>query len=229
MIEVLEGDGKDIYGKIDPKFTVIRRKKETEWMLKLRTVYPYGLNDRVGDEYMTDRKNAIVFSKFPPLKRQCDHHRVRTKHTVIPNLILDHFPYIIMESIKTNRRNTMNLIRVLLSSLRKSHLKKVGYIFSDFLDSKSDNFLFHQYFYAALDVISPRLDIPNLENIPKKHIPRYRCNVTFSNKGIDFVNLPKLLSSKDILDLLPHSHSNKAPMVVYDLSQSIRSKVCNYK
>ena len=229
VIEVLEGDGKDMNGKIDPKFTVIRRKKETEWMLKLRTVYPYGLNDRIGDEYMTDRINNIVFSKFPPLKRQSDHHRVRTKRTVISNLILDHFPYIIMESIKTNRRNTMNLIRVLLSSLRKSHLKKLGDILTDFLDNKSDNFLFHQYFYAALDIISARLDIPNYDNTPSKHIPRYRCNVTFSNKGIDFVNIQKLLNSKDLLQLLPHSFSNKAPMVVYDLSKTIRSKIYNYK
>ena len=190
VIEVLEGDGKDMYGKIDPKFTVIRRKKETEWMLKLRTVYPYGLNDRIGDEYMTDRKNNIVFSKFPPLKRQCDHHRVRTKRTVIPNLLLDHFPYIIMESIKTNRRNTINLIRVLLSSLRKSHLKKVGDILTDFLDNKSENFIFHQYFYAALDIISARLDIPNHDNTSTKHIPIYRFNITFCNKGLDFVNLP---------------------------------------
>ena len=33
----------------------IIQKKETKWMLAFQTVYPYGLNDRVGDECMTKR------------------------------------------------------------------------------------------------------------------------------------------------------------------------------
>ena len=51
-IEKLSGDGRGEDGKLDPIMNRIRKKKKTEWMLKLRTVYPYGLNDRVGDEYM---------------------------------------------------------------------------------------------------------------------------------------------------------------------------------
>ena len=198
-------------------------------MLKLRTVYPYGLNDRIGDEYMTDRKHSIVFPKFPSLKRQCNHYRGRTKDTVVSKTLLDHFPYIVMDSIKTSRRNTMNLIRVLLSSLRKAHLKKVGDILTDFLDCKSETFLFTQYFYAALDIISARLDISFHDNQPHKYVPKYRCNISFCNKGIDFVNLPRLLNDNDLLKSLPHSFHNKAPMVVYDLCKTIRSKIFNYK
>ena len=41
------GNGRTDRGAIDLGLAVLRRKRETEWMLKLRTLYLYGLNDRV--------------------------------------------------------------------------------------------------------------------------------------------------------------------------------------
>ena len=38
-------------------------------MLKLQTVYPYGLNDRVGDKYMTQRESRVVDNMFLPFHR----------------------------------------------------------------------------------------------------------------------------------------------------------------
>ena len=189
IIEKLEGDGRDNTGKIDPSITTIRRKKETEWMLKLRTAFPYGLNARIGNEYMTERGNSIISTQFPSLKRHNKHSRVRTKKYVSRDLIIKHFPYIVMESIKTDRRNTMNLIRVLLSTLTKSNFKKLGDIINDFLITKHDNFLFSQFFLAALDTISGR--ILRTPPVVKRKLPsKYRININFCNKGIDFINLP---------------------------------------
>ena len=228
IVEKLEGSGRDVNGEVDPSVTVIRRKKETEWMLKLRTVFPYGLNDRIGDEYMTDRGSNVICTKFPSLKRHSNHVRVRTKVAVSPNLLVDHFPFIVMESIKTNRRNTMNLIRVLLSSLKKASYKKLGEVINDFLLNKHDSFLFSHYFLAALDIISARICKPSPCR-KSKPMPKHRCNITFSNKGIDFVNLPQILNDADIVNLLPHPFNREAPMVVYNLVKPIRSKIFNYK
>ena len=69
----------------------------TDWMLKLRTVYPFGLNDRIGDEYMTESGNIIISNKFPSLKRHNKHSRSRTKNRIGHDLIISHFPYIVME------------------------------------------------------------------------------------------------------------------------------------
>ena len=54
---------------------VLRRKRETEWMLKLRTVYPYSLNEKV--DICEDDKNVkrfkiddgIIGKLFPSLPR----------------------------------------------------------------------------------------------------------------------------------------------------------------
>ena len=228
IIEKLKGDGRDSNGDVDTSVTAIRRKKETAWMLKLRTVFPYGLNDRIGNEHMADKGNSIICNQFPPLKRYNKHTRARTKRKVSHSLLVDHFPYIIMESIKSNRRNTINLIRVLLANLPKSCYRKMGDTINDFLLSKNDNFLFSHYFLAALDIISSHTWKPLSINKPKQ-LSKYRCKINFSNKGIDFVNLPRILNSSEIMKLLPPFFNNKSPMVVFDLIKPIRSKIFNYK
>ena len=55
IIEELYGSDRDDNGVPIPGVRVERQKKETKWMLTLQTVYPYGLNDRVGDEYMVEK------------------------------------------------------------------------------------------------------------------------------------------------------------------------------
>ena len=69
IIEKLSGSGRDGNGNSIPGVTVERQKKETKWMLTLQTVYPYGLNDRVGDEYMAEKNSRVVVNKFLPLHR----------------------------------------------------------------------------------------------------------------------------------------------------------------
>ena len=67
IIEKLSGSGRDDNGIATPGVTVERQKKETKWMLTLQTVYPYGLNDRVGDKYIAEKDSRVVGSKFLPL------------------------------------------------------------------------------------------------------------------------------------------------------------------
>ena len=42
-----------------------------KWMLTLETVYPYGLNDRVGDECMAEKESRIIGNRFLPLHHLC--------------------------------------------------------------------------------------------------------------------------------------------------------------
>ena len=58
-------------------------------MLKLQTVYPFGLNDRIGDEYMENRNHDNVFSKFPLLKKIKEHFKIRTKYDTSNTFVVD--------------------------------------------------------------------------------------------------------------------------------------------
>ena len=71
IIEKIKGSGRTERGAIDVKTTSERKQREVHWMLKLRTVYPYGLNDRIGDEFKNTQNHSFVGKNFYPLKR---HH-----------------------------------------------------------------------------------------------------------------------------------------------------------
>ena len=52
-----QGNVRTSCGCIELGQSVLKRKEETEWMLKLRTVYPYGLNEKVN--ICEDDKNVM--------------------------------------------------------------------------------------------------------------------------------------------------------------------------
>ena len=81
----------------------------------------------------------------------------------------------------------------------------------------------------ALDIIETKL-FKEPKGIIKKSIPKYRCNLTFKSKAFDYINLPKILRSKEMCDNLPSNFGiSHIPMVVYDLNPSVRSTLFNYK
>ena len=229
IIEKLHGSGRHEGGEIDSAITTVRRKKETDWMLRLRTVSPHGLNDRIGDEYMSDKDCYNINSKFPTLKRNKVRHRVRSKTFTSSDFISKNFIYIINESFRTNLRNSMNLIRVLLSSLKKSSCKFLFDNITEYLSQKHDSFLFSQYFQAALDILSSRLGTLPIQQCLKKSPPSNRCHILFNNKAIDFINLQKIFRDKDVTKSLPHDLRKDTPMVEKELTETIHSKLFNYK
>ena len=48
----------------------IRKARETFWIHEFRTIFPYGLNNRIGDEFKTDNKNTNVAAKFSSLPKK---------------------------------------------------------------------------------------------------------------------------------------------------------------
>ena len=229
IIEKLPGNGRDEKDQIDPIITQLRRKKEKNWMLTLRTVYPYGLNSRIGDEYIPENDNLSIISRFPSLKRIKEHHKVRTKLPTSNTFILDNFIYIINESLRHNIKNTMNLIRVLLSSLKKSHCRILADRINDYLLEKHDTFRFSQFFSAALDICQYKIGTPSFIQNKNKPPPSNCCHIKFNNKAMDFINIHKIIRDKRVINSLPHEVRNDIPTVIYQLTDSIRSKLFNYK
>ena len=69
--------------------------------------------------------------------------------------------------------------------------------------------------------------------VARKHsLLKYRCNISFSNKALDFINLSKLLRSLRsiiaIYSLPSQIDKSDIPMIIYSLNQPIGSKIFNY-
>ena len=150
VIEILDGNGRDEKNNVDKEVTMLRRKRETEWMLKLRTVYPYGLNDRVGNEYRSTLTSTIAHC-FPKLERK----RQRLSRSRRPRQINSAIDIILELSsiLHGDIQNAMNLIRVLLDSKTKKILKQFVVAINDFLERQTEKFPFLPWYLAALDTI----------------------------------------------------------------------------
>ena len=81
----------------------------------------------------------------------------------------------------------------------------------------------------ALDIIETKL-----YKVPKskqpKSIPKYKLSIPFVNKALDFLNIPQILRSSEVMKNTPHlMEPEDIPMVVFSLSEPIRSSILNYK
>ena len=161
IIEKLSGSGRDDNGNPIPGITVERQKKETKWMLTLQTVYPYGLNDRLGDEYMAEKDGRVVGNKFLPLHRLYKRPEYNYSKNKLDNSFLkQNFVKIFTTHLDHNLKDTGYFIRVSIKSFKKSLLKHICNDFYDFLSSKADSFHNQQWYEMTLDLIESRLYNP---------------------------------------------------------------------
>ena len=140
ITEKLSGSGRDDNGIPIPGVTAERQKKETKWMLTLQIIYPYGLNDRVGDKYMAEKDSGVVGNKVLPL-----HHLYKRPEYNYSNIKLDNsffkqnFAKILTTYLDHNLKAAGYFICVSIKSFKKPLLKHVWNDVYYFLSSKADS------------------------------------------------------------------------------------------
>ena len=226
IIEKLDGNGRTDRKAINPNDTKIRKEREKHWMLKLRTVYPYGLNDRIGDEFKIEKNVKLIASQFPKLDRQfireTKGNRKGNNHTSSES-----FMEMLINLLHHNIPDAMNYIRSTLASIRKRTLKEIAELLNDIVAEDEYNVYLHWYL-AAIDTIESKLYKPPTEKpISKRRSDNFK--VSFVNKAVEMINIPRLLHSPALSLAYPKQvGSYDAPTVVYNLEDTIASKIFNF-
>ena len=228
VIENWEGDGHlPNRGGEDQDLTRKRKKQEDHWMLKLRTIYPYGLNDSLNEPL----KGVLDYSiglNFPPLPRKYTRPNQRvfnhSKMQRSSEIFIVKLRHLLVHKID----EAAKLIRVSLANMRKKELKALGgYIRGSVSEEEME--LYSIWFKMILDIIKTKIYKPPPVR-PKRKVPKYKINIPFVNKAMDFINLPQIIRSKEAKDSMPSILTDDdIPMIVYSLSQPIRSRILNYK
>ena len=221
ILEKLPGNGFGVDGKVDKNISILRRKKETEWMLRLRTVYPYGMNHDVGKNL--EQGDLVVGTLFPKIskrKRSTSHSRGFRPHPVFN---LTDFNLFINNTLENDLKHAAYKFRTAISCLKKCHLKTV---YTHFISCKNN--VFKQWYKVIIDLIETKLYKPLPPKVKRK-APKYQLKCLFANKAFDFINLPKILRTKTIRDCMPQEvNDDEIPMLVFKLMEPIRSKIMNY-
>ena len=148
-------------------------KLETYWMHELRAIFPYGLNDRIVDEFRTDDKHinvAAKFSSFPRKHSGKNHkggknHKVGKNHKGVPRLLPHQFLKDLNHMLNTSMKdlnllkhlNLSNFIRISIFSMKKSYLKITHELLSTKLCDSPPDFIFFIYDHQAIDLIESKI------------------------------------------------------------------------
>ena len=187
-------------------------------MHELQTIFPYGLNDRIGDEFKTDNKHINVAAKFSSLPRKHSRTNHGKNHKGFPFLSPQQF---------LNYLNHM-LNASMIFSMKKSYLKITHELLSTKLCDSPPDFIFSIYYHQVIDLIESKIYKPLAPKLKKKP-PENVCNIFFENKGVEFINIARILRDPDIVKSLPSSSVKfPMPMVTYKLTSPISTKSFNF-
>ena len=223
ILEKLPGNGYK-NGSIDVQMRKYRLEREDYWIKTLRTVYPYGLNDRA----KSINSDVPVGKLFPPLPRHGNkfvEQRTRSPRNSTPSHSdLD----LLLEQITNSPVSERgNACRKLLDSFQQKHLRKLALEANKRLDSCTDQT--KRWFDLIVDTFFTKIF---KEEPPKKlkSRPKYILPLYFDNKGLQFLRLSTILHDEDIKSKLPDQfREDDSPAVVFNLTNTIRNKILNYK
>ena len=182
----------------------LRKARETYWMHELRTIFPYGLKDRIGNELKTDNKHINVAAKFSSLPRNYSRASRGKNHKGIPRLLPQQFVKDLNQMLNTSIKDAPNFIRIWISSMKKSYLKITHQQLSTKLCDSPSDFISSIYYYEVIDLIESKIYKPLIPKSKTKP-PTNVCSIFFENKSVEFINIARILRDPDIVKSLPSS------------------------
>ena len=188
-----------------------------------REIFPYGLNDGIGDEFKTDNKHINVVAKFSSLSRKHSRANRGKKQKGVPRLLPQQFGKDLNQMLNTSIKDAPN--RISISSMKKSYLKISHQLMSTKLCDSPPDFIFFIYYHQAIVLIESKIMkplTPKSSNKPPKSVR----SIFFGNKGVEFTNIAR---DPDIVKSLPSSSAKfPMPMVTYKLTTAISTKFFNF-
>ena len=232
IIEKLQGSGYDELNDLDPEQTSNRLIREDFWIKRLRTLYPYGLNEKALDK-ASEASNVqkAVGRLYPPIDRHVNRPvRSRVKKKLPCKQSALSFFEALDKWYSEDPKKVFNNVRKVLDHMKKRVLREiVSYI----IDDANQHFLVEgrdQCYHYIVDIIDTKLFVPE-PTVVKRSAPKNICIVQFANKGMDDIRLPKIFRMAEVKTLLPEllQSDEDIPTVTMKLTQPIRNKILNYK
>ena len=222
ILEKLPGNGY-LNGVVDEKMRDYRLQREDYWIKTLRTVYPYGLNERT--KFMN--QDIPIGKLFPALPRYgnkyIEERRRHNRNLNNPLSELNNFTDHI-NSIDPKYRG--NKTRKLLDGFKQKHLKSLAAEAHSRLAASDENEL-ERWYRLLIDTFLTKM---YKEPPIKKKSPKHILPIYFDNKGLEHIKISSILHDDEVISKLPAAFQElDVPSVVYSLTNTIRNKLFNYK
>lgn len=199
----------------------VRHSAEFNWIKNLQTPFPLGLNDNIYKEgNISNNPNIDIFSILNIRKRKSRSHGCRKNGNIKRKSRINMSVADLDVILKNSGRHSM-LSR--LTSLSIKSLKDI--------DEEADNHVIRtDPFYTVSYLIQSYT-----QHILRPHIDsdsdhdRHFLKISFSNKGIDFIDLPRIFRDKNVISSIPKYFKNtEIPTICYKYKKPTRNIIFNY-
>ena len=233
VLEKLPGSGYK-NDQLDAEMTTLRKSREDEWIKKLRTIYPYGLNEKAlgkQSKIKSDTGAAVIGKIFPPLPRTGIRPSIgrRNKKERNPVISSDEFFRELHDLLNNNIKDALCRIRILLNNSKRKLLKDIAYrvLVGDITYCDPKRQQYYDFIGDYIDSIFWKE--PKIEK--KKQHSQNPCIIHFVNKGFNKMKIARIFKMEDVTNLLPEKMRCEKflPFPTFKLDAPIRNKILNYK
>ena len=221
---------------LDQATTTLRRKREDFWMEELHTIYPYGLNNRHGNNQDQRNEEMSVRTMFHRKAKKRKKRSRRSPH--IPTKTAEHIYDLITGTFQ--KKNTPDhypeqlnsaiiTAQKIIPQMNKVELKKIGGMAHE--DTIKECNIPLRLLHIIIDLTAAKLQVKTDEKpqASKKKI-EHAFTIKYVNHWIDKLRLGNILHDPALVETLPICVKDKGlPTVVYKYQHTVRGQLFNYK
>ena len=197
-----------------------RLELENKYIIKFKTAYPFGLNDRVNNTSVGSVKDNLCIYKnyFDNNSLSVPKtNRIRSKNRNNRYIDMDIF----MEEISNQSFDKPNMIKFIKNKILGLKINKAKLLIK-FI--KNFKFKYSHIKDLVIDLLKFKTNYQNLD-IDLNKFDSFLV-IDFSHKYIDLLNIPQILHNQELLKAFPSKHTY--PKISFKYSRTLGSIVFNY-
>ena len=188
----------------------LRLQREDYWMKKLRTIYPYGLNERAKN-FNLEQPNGKLFS---PLTKFINRRENLEKRRVNEPTKFDKTDTLLAHIATFPQKNRSDNFRRILEGTKRKDLRKLASNATEELKTCDDTK--KKWCELIIDIFFTKVFTTD-KKVQKKR-PLFVISLLFHDKGFDYINLSSILHLDIVKNLFPDKLKIDEPTsVVYSL------------
>ena len=144
---------------------------------------------------------------------------------------MEEFFNLVQDNMKNDLKMGFNNIRITLNKIKKKDLKSIAANILLSGDTLYEYTVRKQWYDYILDIINTKVYKQGNKVKQNKKIPKNICIIPFINKGLEDINVRKIMKDKLLMEKMPLKVQGKDhfPLITYKLEKTIRSKIFNHK
>ena len=227
-----------IDNKLDPVATKYRRTMEDKWIAQLQTLYPYGLNNRMGKNSDQRKEDEPVKVLLQPRRRKRNRKRRsrpnKNKEVILAENVYDEITGSFTQENDSKDTAVINSAivsaRKKIPRMKKKEVKRLGMMALE--DIGGENVIPRRILHVIVDLTKSKMQDNKIKQNPvkrKKDILAFV--VRYKNHGTGMIDMKSIMRKKKTHDSIPFSVMKKeeSPMIVYKYENTVRNKIFNYK